>query len=322
MAQNLTRRTLASGLLFVVGLALIVVRRRCPLKGRQVVLKVALNRAYATGLSVIVISFLVSPSCADDDVGSGGTDTQTDLSADLPADETSDRGPMNGLFTSLVTEVVLEIDYQTGSAPYSGSTIGFGPVWDIFLNQAAVAFSEAPKNLVVPTESAGWEKLTDITEGPDFTVLEILAIASRHRAESSSDTRRTYYILWLNGYFDDGSGRQNGILGVWIGGTEVIAMFKPVISSASLVTPELVEQTTLVHEFGHAIGLVNTGLPMATEHMDAEHGGHCTNPDCVMFWLVDSPDVVAFIRDHLTDSSTVLFGDECIQDMHGATTAQ
>ncbi len=87
----------------------------------------------------------------------------------------------------------------------------------------------------------------------------------------STQTRRSYYLLFLNGLFDDdGSGKGNpNILGVSLGDTGVIAIFKPVIdgtrqTALDTETPKLVEQLTLIHEFGHAAGLVDNGMPMAS----------------------------------------------------------
>ena len=70
----------------------------------------------------------------------------------------------------------------------------------------------------------------------DFTVAEILDVAQANRQETSSEARRTFYALWLDGYFADSTGRRSNVLGVSIGDTEVIVMFKPVISGLSFLS--------------------------------------------------------------------------------------
>lgn len=45
---------------------------------------------------------------------------------------------------------------------------------------------------------------------------------------------------------------------------------------------ELLERRTVVHEFGHAIGLVNCGIPMVTAREDPESRCHSTNSRSVM----------------------------------------
>ena len=99
----------------------------------------------------------------------------------------------------------------------------------------------------------------------------------------------------------------------------IIAMFKPVIESTSVgplgVVERYVEQATLVHEFGHAVGLVNNGLPLTSEHHDAEHGAHCNNEDCVMYYQVEGASaMVDFVLNRVTSGDVVLFADDCLAD--------
>ncbi len=49
-----------------------------------------------------------------------------------------------------------------------------------------------------------------------------------------------------------------------------------------------VERAVLIHEVGHALGLVNIGIPMVNPHEDPEHPGHSSNEGSVMYWAVDS----------------------------------
>lgn len=114
------------------------------------------------------------------------------------------------------------------------------------------------------------------------------------------------------------------MLGVSFGRTGVIVMFKDVIESTGLVAvPNLerfVEQATMIHELGHAIGLVDNGVALTTAHKDEEHGAHCTNEDCVMFWLNEgASDAAQFARDRVSGGDVVLFGDECLADVDALT---
>jgi hypothetical protein len=129
-------------------------------------------------------------------------------------------------------------------------------------------------------------------------------------------------VVFLDGYYlDDGMSRPN-VLGVSIGDTGVIAMFKPVISGTGTLTsdtPRFVEQTTMIHELGHALGFVNNGLPMVTPHQDEAHGRHCSNDDCVMYWANESAsDVVGFVTRQLGAGPMVLFDDDCLADAAAA----
>lgn len=110
------------------------------------------------------------------------------------------------------------------------------------------------------------------------------------------------------------------MLGVSLGATGVLAMFKPVIAGTGSGTPGLnveryVEQATIVHEFGHAAGLVDNGLALTSAHNDTTHDGHCTNQDCVMYWAIEGTGgAIAYVQKSLLSSNTILWGQECLDD--------
>lgn len=222
--------------------------------------------------------------------------------------------PMNGLFTAAVTEIEFEVDYQVGAEPYTGSELLFGRLWDTFQANVTAIFRAHPKTLLIDDELAEMERLSDIS-GTDFDVGQILDIAERHRQSVDTAARRGFYFLFLNGYFKDEAGRRPNVLGVSIGKTGVIAMFKPVIAGTGS-SSKRVEQTTLVHEFGHAVGLVDNGVTALREHRDDPHGAHCTNDKCIMYWLNESgSDLLGFIARNLLSSNAILFDQDCLDDL-------
>ena len=158
----------------------------------------------------------------------------------------------------------------------------------------------------------------------ELTVSDLLAIADQHRDTSDGGGTKTYYVVFVSGNFADGDGAQPGVLGVSIGSTGVIAMFKDVIESTGLPAfPNLerfVEQATLIHELGHAIGLVENGVPLTSAHRDADHGAHCSNQDCVMYWRNEgASDMAVFARQRVLANDVILFGDECLADVDALT---
>ena len=223
-----------------------------------------------------------------------------------------------GLFGMGVESVTLEIDYQAGAEPYTsfGLLGTSGSPFRLTRANLEELFSMTSPTLDIPTELSEMEEVTDIS-GQDFDVDTLLAIASRWRDGYSTSTDRTFYIVFLDGYFADETGRRSSVLGVSIGNTGVIAMFKPVIDSTS--SPEYVEQTTLVHEFGHAAGLVNNGVAMVNDHQDEEHGKHCDNDNCVMYWANEgAANIGAFVSRYVLNPETVIFDQNCIEDVHAA----
>jgi len=201
--------------------------------------------------------------------------------------------------------------------------VPFGETWKLFRTNAEKLFEKTKKPIEVPTTLDGMQKLDDI-QGKQFSTDAILAIADRHWDGKDAADVVAYYVVWLDGYLEENGAPNQQVLGVSIGHTGVLAMFKPVIESSGLpLVPNLsrvVEQTVLVHEFGHAVGLVENGIPATSAHQDKEHGAHCTNEKCVMYWQVEG---VAAARDYaqrnVTRSDLVLFADDCLADVTAAS---
>lgn len=217
-----------------------------------------------------------------------------------------------------ITTVAIEVDYATGAEPYVGSTPRANDVWT--LSQTNLEALYDGKTVTIPHTLAGMEELTDIT-GSDFDSKAILDIAGRHRGTQPTDTTAAFYVVWLDGYFFADGARQSQVLGVSLGNSGVVAMFKPVIASTSLLPAirSFAEQAVFIHEVGHAAGLVNNGVAMATPHQDSEHGAHCNNDKCVMYWANEGAnDVVDFVNQYATSSSLVLFDDNCLADARAA----
>ena len=245
-------------------------------------------------------------------MGTGGNDGQNDLG--------TQQTPIEHLYAKATTDLKIEIDYQSGAAPYTGSFGATGmDTWNIFQVNADSLFNNM-KVTTVPNTRAQMESLTDIT-AQNFTVQQILDIAAVHRTTIDTADSSGYYILFLNGEFNDGMMVRNDVLGVSLGTTGVIAMFKPVIASTSNTDKvrRFVEQSTLIHEFGHAIGLVNNGISMVTPHQDSAHGNHDSNSHCVMYYANEGASAaLAFSQQYALTGNEVLYDSQCLADVANA----
>jgi hypothetical protein len=222
------------------------------------------------------------------------------------------------VFDPAITDVVIEVDYETGNEPYTGEILAFGDTWDLTHANLERLFAGG-KTLTLPTTLGEMEDIGAVAD-EEITVDDARGLADVHRALADSDDTRTYYVLFVSGHFADDTGVQSGVLGVSIGNTGIIVMFKDVIESTGLpAVPNLerfVEQSTLVHELGHAVGLVDNGVPLTTAHLDAEHGKHCTNTACVMYWQNEGASAMAeFARQYAVSGDAVLFADDCLADV-------
>lgn len=261
---------------------------------------------------------LVAFTAACGGAGGGGGDDDDDMSdATTPRPDGTPPTP-GGLFSPQVTSIVLEVDYQTGAAPHTGTVVGATDIWDLFRANAERIFLNAGKQLVVPSTLGEMEQLAELT-GTSFTAQAILDVAALHQQARSTATSAAFYVLFLDGYYNDGATDRMDVLGVSIGGTGVFAMFKPVIDGSDTpifpTTSPYVEQTVLVHEFGHAVGLVANGVPTTSAHEDTAHPRHCTNQQCVLYFQNDgAAGMIDFVRNSVTTGNTILLDDSCLAD--------
>ena len=255
----------------------------------------------------VALSLLMqTAACSSDD----GTTTATQNAASL--------------FSARVTELQIEVDYAPGATPYTGDEGPLGDPWDILRINLDGLFQASPKTFVVDDTLAKMDALAAAPGGPDYDTSEILAIAKTERSAVDHDAIRGFYVLFLDGYLEQDGVRQDQVLGVSLGTTGVLAMFKPVIAGTGPLVRKRVEQTTLVHELGHAFGLVNNGLALVDDaHQDGTHGAHCANPKCIMYWEnMRGSSIAAYVAEQLGAASKVLFDEDCLDDAFAASQAK
>lgn len=230
--------------------------------------------------------------------------------------------PPGSVFDPAIAKVVVEIDYETGQEPFTGLILGFGDTFDLTVNNINRLFA-SKKQLAIPRTKA---EMMDVGNIPDeeLTVDDILALATAHRDKQDTADTKTYYVIFVSGHFRDAGGIQSGVLGVSIGNTGVLAMFKDVIRSTNVPglpnVVRYVEQSTLTHELGHAIGLVANGVPMVAAHKDTPHGAHCDNDKCVMYYLNEgASDAAKFAQMYVLAGDTIVFDARCLADVDALT---
>lgn len=263
---------------------------------------------------IFVFASLAACSFGNSSSTPGGDDAPID--AKTPADA-SVKGTV---FDPAVTTVTVEIDYEAGQEPFTGNIVGFGDTFDITTTNVDRLFA-GKKQLAIPRTTAQMQSIGTVAD-EQLTGADILALANTHRMSSDSATAKTYYVLFVSGYYTDAGGPRPQVLGVSFGGTGVIVMFKDVVRSSSNLSniQRYVEQSTLVHELGHAIGLVNNGVPLASAHQDTAHGAHCTNESCVMYWQNEGASAMAaWATQFVLTNNTILFKSDCLGDVDALT---
>lgn len=217
------------------------------------------------------------------------------------------------------SQLYIEVAYEEGAQPYT--VVGGNNIWSFTERNIGSLFENRTRPISVFTE----RNLSEMTMIPNqnkqsYTNADILSLAAQYKQLQSDENRVVVLVLFLDGYYNFSGTPELNVVGV-SAGSFVVAVFKPVIES--IPTGFLsnnrhnVEQATVVHEIGHAVGLVNNGVDMEVNHQDVQNGKHCTNQQCVMYWLNEGAgDMSSFMQGGLfgTGEPRVVFGTECLND--------
>ena len=221
-------------------------------------------------------------------------------------------------YYSTVEKIGVEILYEQGAEPYIGNLVSGKSYWTLlqdnidalFKTRATAPTASVPSTIAqmtaIPVQGKATWTTTDLTE-----------LAVKYRKNSSTAKAAYFTLVFVKGYADKEGVADKAVIGFSVTGTPFIAMFKDVIDSLGedSATSKYVEQSTLIHEMGHALGLVNNGVRMSTSHQDTANGKHCTKDTCVMYWQNEgSKDLRQFVRKIQKTGNTVMFGDECLAD--------
>ncbi len=217
-------------------------------------------------------------------------------------------------FFGTMTAMDIDISYETGADPFASNK------WTLLKLNLEALFRDRPikPTITLPTAS---DQMTNIpSQGKTaWTLYDILDLEKTYRSRKSDGATGRFWVVFLKGYLEKDGAPNPAVIGVSITGTTVIAMFKDVIESTGVSAtgqvPRFVEQSTIVHEIGHALGLVANGVTLQSAHHDAANGAHCTNPNCVMYYLNEGRDSLKRFREQLRDTEDpVIFGAECLED--------
>lgn len=221
-------------------------------------------------------------------------------------------------FFATMTELTVEVAYEPGAEPYAGTSAKGKPNWDLLESNLNALFeNRSLKPHVTVPKTLGEMLQIPAQSKTSWTAQDIVDLAGRHRITSSTTTTGYFWIVFLNGHFNQNGMDNASTIGVSVNGTTIIAIFKDVIEAVSpnAAVAVYVEQSTVIHEVGHALGLVNNGIPTTSDHHDSAHTGHCKNPDCVMYWMNEgAADLKAFAQKLMATGSSTMFGQECLDD--------
>tara|TARA_B100001564_G_scaffold248279_1_gene210771 strand:- start:550 stop:1335 length:786 start_codon:yes stop_codon:yes gene_type:complete len=197
------------------------------------------------------------------------------------------------------TSMVVEIDYEAGYMPEQSSI-------DL-LKTRLEQVCDKPQGIEIFLTETNFEH-----EG-QWSASDV---REKGWNEKSNNPQSDSTLYW-QAIFPSGQYANDGVLGVAVDAS-TIAIFGEAVDDAegpifNRPSAEEIENSVLVHEFGHLLGLVNLVYQSPVDHEDEEHKGHSNNEDSVMYWAIESANIGNIITGELPDD----FDSDDLNDLAG-----
>ena len=250
---------------------------------------------YLKAAFTLIVAPLLLQSCLD----------STNTPVEPPEEETYSHVEQPGsaasdfLADSNFTHLTVEVDYMPGYEPNAEALDSLKAFFRQRLHKSSVKVQP-------PTEipSGGQSR---------YSAGEIRSLEEDHRSTfAQGDTLAAYMIIV------DGKYEERDLLGIAYYNTSN-AFFGPSYEEASSgVGPPSryqIEAISFRHEFGHLFGLVaipGSGTEMQQDHQDEQHGNHCDNDNCLMYYATQREDLIS---NQLSGEEITPLDANCINDL-------
>jgi hypothetical protein len=211
------------------------------------------------------------------------------LSDDLLADAFPQlKGIPGGLTMACLTDshdkMVLEIDYEVGYKPETSST-------DLLKQRIGEVCSFSKGISLEFTE----------TDFADVGTWSADDVREQGWANKQADPINGKTLRWQL-IFPAETNDDDNVLGVAVDASTIAIFGESVDGAAGFLnrpSAEEVENSVIVHEAGHLLGLVNLVYTSPADHEASDKPGHSNNEDSVMYWAIESVTVANFLSGDL-----------------------
>lgn len=275
--------------------------------------KLKFPQTYLHTFILIFLTGILLSSCSTDAMNPMGEgDEQQEEGTGSPEDSGADKSlnqkPTGTSYEDLLSatryeELVVEIFFMPGMEPDSRTLEQFESFLEARLNKPGGITLE-----LVPIPSANEE---------NYSIIEITNLEKEIRSQYNKGDKIAVFAVFLDAPYA-GNTENGTVLGVAYQNTS-FAMFESSVQEFSnkpfAPSRYVLESTVLNHEFGHLMGLVNAGAPLQSQHQDTEHGRHCTNDECLMYWTAETGEG---LLSTLTGGSIPSLDNACLEDLKAA----
>jgi hypothetical protein len=208
-------------------------------------------------------------------------------------------GPRDFLTSEKYTALQVEIVSVEGYAPTQETLDNFSAFMNERLNKpGGITYVQS----TIETPAKG-----------DYSYDDLISVEKAQRDQNTTGNAVTLYVFFADGHWA-GNTSDEVVIGVAYSNSS-IAIFEKTIQeySGGITQPSQADMETaiLLHEFGHIMGLTNSGTPMQSPHEDPNHEDHCNNENCLMFWLLGNTNMTsAIIGGNIPE-----LDDKCLADL-------
>lgn len=176
------------------------------------------------------------------------------------------------------SEILIEVDFVKDREPRYNSLNLLVDTLDEFCDKEQISYTIS-------------DEIDDSDVSSVYESDDILDLEDKYRDHYDDNNVAVVYILYLNGKYED----SETTLGISYKGSS-FAIFKDRIESLKIplsvrrwVSTGDFENSVVVHEGGHLLGLVNINYESERDHEDPINGSeyHCINETCVMYYALE-----------------------------------